>query len=466
MATEEGHALALPTPLPNPFPLGTTKQAAYEVLRVATEEERRTGLPLEEFVTRIRAMRKADRGMWPANTKTPDGTLSAAMGGDACFLKTMKRTFTLSGAAPGKVDGYGVRAHPLQPPAAREREHVDDDDPNAPKTSTGRRISVKKRTYEDIMEAEHEARVEQAKVRAAAKAKEEAARKARAKEEEKARRIHAAQKEQEAKARRKQVELARAKLKAQRLASSPTVKVKVKAPKKPASARGSKKAAADSDDDETEEDEEKEEAAPTPSRGKAGAGSKTPKVPTVFDMFPYTSKTEVLSGLDSPLQAIDISDVVNADTLASLDEESRNMLATLASDVDVNGRLFNSPSWKETLTLYQELLAMGLFDTKSGQPRRIVEMYQELRKDKNALRNEWCSRLYANRRASGRHSAVSSDLLSQWEGVDEAFREAMNAATKRRREEEMRQSSALAASAAAAAAAAVKATVLASSPPM
>ena len=93
-------------------------------------------------------------------------------------------------------------------------------------------------------------------------------------------------------------------------------------------------------------------------------------------------------------------------------------------------------------------------------------MYQELRKDKNALRNEWCSRLYANRRASGRHSAVSSDLLSQWEGVDEAFREAMNAATKRRREEEMRQSSALAASAAAAAAAAVKATVLASSPPM
>ncbi|XRA98611.1 RAMA domain-containing protein [Pycnococcus provasolii] len=141
-------------PEPNPYPTGSTKQAAYEVLFRATPEERQAGLPLEEFVRRIRTMLKVDEDMWPANTKTPDGTLHAAMAGDSCFLKTIKRTFTLSGSAPSKIAGYGNRAQQLP------MEQTYEDDEYA--TMMSRRDTAKSKdektllTYEELIEREFE----------------------------------------------------------------------------------------------------------------------------------------------------------------------------------------------------------------------------------------------------------------------------------------------------------------------
>ncbi|GHP02802.1 hypothetical protein PPROV_000155700 [Pycnococcus provasolii] len=141
-------------PEPNPYPTGSTKQAAYEVLFRATPEERQAGLPLEEFVRRIRTMLKVDENMWPANTKTPDGTLHAAMAGDSCFLKTIKRTFTLSGSAPSKIAGYGNRVQQLP------MEQTYEDDRYA--TMMSRRDTAKSKdektllTYEEMIEREFE----------------------------------------------------------------------------------------------------------------------------------------------------------------------------------------------------------------------------------------------------------------------------------------------------------------------
>ena len=412
MATaERAEGAATHAGQPNPFAVGTTKAAAYEVLARATEAELMEGLLLDEFVVRIKRMRKDDSTLWPANTKTPANTLSAALSSDYCFRKTASRTFTLSGNAAGKIEGYGVATRLPAP----EREAVVVD-PNAPRTATGRVLGTKKRTYAEMMEEELEHRRREKEAR-------DAANKKRAQEARERNLAALKEAQKEAAARRAAGAATSSSAAASRQAA--LKKGKGKAPR-PAPSKPPLKSAP--------------RLKPEPGVAIPASGSPAfvaaplvprPKRPSVFDRFPFKSRQEVLSGMDSPLQAVELGDVVNADVLSELDADSRAALAKLVSEADrgpgggVDPDLFASPSFKATLELYQELLCMGLLDTSSGQPRRIVEMYYELRTKTNALEQDWCARLYAHRRTSGRHSAIAPELLQAWAAVADDFNAAM-----------------------------------------
>ncbi|XP_024526059.1 GATA transcription factor 27-like isoform X2 [Selaginella moellendorffii] len=106
---------------------------------------------------------------------------------------------------------------------------------------------------------------------------------------------------------------------------------------------------------------------------------------TLLESFPY-NKRNVLQSKQSPLNFLELKDVINDDTFTELltDQEQLQLLKFLSS-VDIShcpqslSSMFSSSQFERAVSNFQRLLSEGMFDSpEAGSSPRVLQHYQQL----------------------------------------------------------------------------------------